>query len=493
MAADLVRGVSVVDATASATPLRAISRTLLFQPQPPQGQQRRGMAAGVARERTTVTRRLWEARLEAARAAGVADKEAGAQPQSQLVPKPPIRTSIRYNFERDEDLKEAYRNPWNGVRIGRIVEDLDSLAGNIAFQHCDDADRNTRPQLLVTASVDRVRLLRPLVLSEDMVLSGAVAWVGRSSMVIRMEAWPADHPQAPRDYIGESGGGGGGGRGKEATPTTDELKRKYEAGPSLSADFTFVARDAITNRGAAVNPLVPGTEAERALFEATEARVAAKKKRMKVRAAGDAGLSESLVKAKAAFVDELSRASRALHELPALAPSDVITTEETRTENIFVAQPQQRNLSGRIFGGFLLRRAFELAFATAYVFGGARPFFKQVSDMDFLRPVDIGDLMRFRARVLYAKASETGRPCVDVEVEALVTKPEAVTTEVSNTFMFKFYVGGGVPGAVDGVVAKPPKRVLPKSREEAAHIWERCERPRLQAELEDEEAPGGGV
>ena len=62
------------------------------------------------------------------------------------------------------------------------MEDLDSLAGNIAFQHCDDADRNTRPQLLVTASVDRVRLLRPLALSEDLVLSGAVAWVGRSSM-----------------------------------------------------------------------------------------------------------------------------------------------------------------------------------------------------------------------------------------------------------------------------------------------------------------------
>jgi acyl-coenzyme A thioesterase 9 len=35
----------------------------------------------------------------------------------------------------------------------------------------------------------------------------------------------------------------------------------YEPGPSLSADFTFVARDAVTNRGAAVNPLTPRTEA----------------------------------------------------------------------------------------------------------------------------------------------------------------------------------------------------------------------------------------
>lgn len=28
-----------------------------------------------------------------------------------------------------------YRNPWNQVRVGKLLEDLDSLAGNIAFQH----------------------------------------------------------------------------------------------------------------------------------------------------------------------------------------------------------------------------------------------------------------------------------------------------------------------------------------------------------------------
>lgn len=28
-----------------------------------------------------------------------------------------------------------YRNPWGAVRIGRLLEDLDSLAGNVAFRH----------------------------------------------------------------------------------------------------------------------------------------------------------------------------------------------------------------------------------------------------------------------------------------------------------------------------------------------------------------------
>jgi acyl-coenzyme A thioesterase 9 len=144
-----------------------------------------------------------------------------------------------------------------------------------------------------------------------------------------------------------------------------------------------------------------------------------------------------------------------------------------------VALPQQRNLSGRIFGGFLLRRAFELAFATTYVFGGAKPKFHSVADMNFLRPVEVGDLMRVRARVLHSAQTSCGRPVVDVEVEALVTKPESMQSEVSNTFMFKFYVGERNEGRV-------ARRVLPSSREEAAHVWEKCVRPGVQVKLEEQ-------
>ena len=190
-------------ALASATPasaapddgiLRVASRGRAFPRTPalPEPSLARSYAAGIARERTAVTAQLWRARMDAARAAGVFDTDAATKPQDALVPKPPRRHTVRYDFAANEDLREAYRNPWNAVRVGRLLEDLDSLAGNIAFEHCDDADRQTRPQLLVTASVDRVRLIAPLTLDADVVLAGAVAWVGRSSMVIRMEAWPAD-------------------------------------------------------------------------------------------------------------------------------------------------------------------------------------------------------------------------------------------------------------------------------------------------------------
>ena len=55
--------------------------------------------------------------------------------------------------------------------------------------------------------------------------------------------------------------------------------------------------------------------------------------------------------------------------------------------NSFICQPQQRNIHGRIFGGFLMRRAFELAFSTAYAFAGAAPHFLEVDHVDFFKPV----------------------------------------------------------------------------------------------------------
>lgn len=44
------------------------------------------------------------------------------------------RTSILYNFSSDLILREQYRNPWNHIRMGKLVEDFDALAGTIALK-----------------------------------------------------------------------------------------------------------------------------------------------------------------------------------------------------------------------------------------------------------------------------------------------------------------------------------------------------------------------
>lgn len=84
---------------------------------------------------TPVTKRLWLARL--------AKKGLGALEGSQVatpVARPPQRLAVPLPFTTDQELAANYRNPWDRVRVGRLLEDLDSLAGNIAFAHCDDGD-----------------------------------------------------------------------------------------------------------------------------------------------------------------------------------------------------------------------------------------------------------------------------------------------------------------------------------------------------------------
>lgn len=74
---------------------------------------------------------------------------------------------------------QADKNHCN-IKI-QVLEDLDAMAGNIAFHHVYGTP------LIVTAGVDRIRLRRRPLIETDQCLSGKVTWVGNSSMEIRMQ------------------------------------------------------------------------------------------------------------------------------------------------------------------------------------------------------------------------------------------------------------------------------------------------------------------
>ncbi|CAM8943905.1 unnamed protein product [Rhodiola kirilowii] len=134
-----------------------------------------------------VTNALWEARSNVLEKLDDAPSEAISQGGLTMKIPSSSRTSISYKFSSDHVLREQYRNPWNQIRMGKVVEDLDALAGTISFKHCCNEDRTTRPLLLVTASVDKIVLKKPISVDRDLNISGAVTWVGRSSMEIQLE------------------------------------------------------------------------------------------------------------------------------------------------------------------------------------------------------------------------------------------------------------------------------------------------------------------
>lgn len=226
----------------------------------------------------------------------------------------------------------------------------------------------------------------------------------------------------------------------------------------MVANFTFVARDSETKKSAPVNQLVPETEAEMSLFAEGESRNEHRKQR---RQQGSLDASKEAVNQKR--LKDILAEGRILCDMPALADRDTVLIRQTKLENALICQPQQRNMHGRIFGGFLMRRAYELAFATCYVFAGARPIFREVDHVDFRKPVDVGNLLRFKACVLYTEVDRVDRPLIHVEVVANVTQPEARTSEVSNTFYFTFSVDSEI--SKTGIM--PVRRVLPETEEEA--------------------------
>ncbi|KAJ9128634.1 hypothetical protein P3X46_034674 [Hevea brasiliensis] len=382
-----------------------------------------------------VTNALWEAR------SSIFEKPADSldgTSHSELITKTPSksRTSILYNFSSDYILREQYRNPWNEVRMGKLVEDLDALAGTISYKHCCNEDGTTRPLLLVTASVDRMVLKKPIRVDADLKIVGAVTWVGRSSMEIQLEVIQST---------------------EGTSDPSDSL--------ALMANFTFVARDSNTGKSAPVNQISPETLQEKLFWEEAEERNKTRKKKRTENKKDTKSENRYMERLNALLAE-----GRVFCDMPALADRDSILIQDTCHQNSLICQPQQRNIHGRIFGGFLMRKAFELAFSNAYAFAGAAPRFVEVDHVDFFKPVDVGNFLRLKSCILYTELEDPAKPVINVEVVAHVTRPELRSSEVSNKFYLTFTVR---PEAMrDGLRIR---NVVPATEEEARRVLERMD------------------
>lgn len=310
--------------------------------------------------------------------------------------------------------------------MGKLLEDLDALAGNIAFFHVNTPGSGGSYPVIVTAAVDRIIVKQRPSADTDQTLSGQVTWTGTSSMEIRMQC-------------------------------TDDIN-----GTWLEAFVTFVTLDPETKRPMRIPSIEAISDDEKAAFAAGAARAQIKKKRRHQH--------KEMLETVDAQAAKLLQEAAPLLTMPTLADHHAVLLQDTAMQNAMIAQPQVQNLHNRIFGGFLMRRAFELAFANAYMFGGFHPSFQEVDEVSFSAPVDIGDLIVFKSRILYYEDGQ-----IHVEVEAWVTEPENAAAKRSNQFYFTFRI------------EQTPKRtrVLPANMDEARQIVFRMLREKEQT-LNDE-------
>jgi acyl-CoA hydrolase len=95
--------------------------------------------------------------------------------------------------------------------------------------------------------------------------------------------------------------------------------------------------------------------------------------------------------------------------------------------------PAKENVPQSIFGGYLIRRAFELSTICSDLVATDRSIIAAVTRINFFHPVRIGDTLHFTSRVVYTSGSFI---CVEASIER--TSRDRTTKALSNSCFFTF-------------------------------------------------------
>ncbi|KAM4795685.1 acyl-coenzyme A thioesterase 9, mitochondrial [Rhinophrynus dorsalis] len=306
-------------------------------------------------------------------------------------------------------LREKYLTIHNSVRFGRILEDLDSLGVLICYTHAQTEDYQISPLSIVTAQVDKIDLCKKVIYPDcDIKFTGNVTWVGRSSMEVKMQM---------------------------------SQLRDQSYSPVLEASFVMVARDPENKRSAFINPIkLENTEEELIFKQGEENRL----RRADVSTASllkMAPTADERTIVHEMFLNTID--SRTASFRSRVLPPNSVWMEDAKLKSLEICHPQERNLFTRIFGGFLMRKAYELGWANACTYGGSRPYVVAVDDIIFQRPVEIGSLLFLSSQVCYTEGNY-----IQVRVHSEIFDPKTHERKTTNIFHFTYMSESEVPKLV---------------------------------------------
>lgn len=330
-------------------------------------------------------------------------------------------TSAIIPLSKDLALRDKYVGYLNNIRQGRLMEDMDLFAVWVVHQHVllpNLTPGTPLPYTFVTILVDKIDFTELVAKPDaDIRLSGHATWVGKSS--IEIVVWL-------------------------------EQRRLGEWRLITKALFLMAARDPTNTCAAIINPINPLNEIEKKILEGGSIR---KKNRQ-------SGQKIDLLKTEPnafetklihdLFIKTIDMKSKAFNKR-ILIPGSV-WMEDADLSNIIFSHPEDRNNHNKIFGGFLMRHGVELAWALAHTFSKLVPKLEHISDINFIKPVDVNSLISMSAHVLYTEVN-----FMEIVVIAEIFDPVSGSMSTSNSFYFTFSVPGNLP------------QVIPKTYHEA--IW----------------------
>lgn len=303
---------------------------------------------------------------------------------------------------KDKLLWQKYVNFHRRIRFGRIMEDLDTMAVLVSYSHNKDPAKGPDQKssiVIVTALVDSIKIKAKAIREDrDVIIRGHTTWVGTTSMEISLSV---------------------------------DQENNGSMDPIMTAKFLMVARDPGNKVKAVVNPLAVETPEERALFEAGEGSKLIRQTEAEFSLLKSPPSVDERLTIHDLFIKTLDIKSATFKRFA--KPENSMWMDEAVLKNVIICFPEKRNLYSKIFGGFLMRQAFELAWTNSCLFSKTRPRLIGVDDIVFRRPVELGSLLFLSSQVVYTKGSD-----LQVKVHAEVVDPATGSHETTNIFHYTF-------------------------------------------------------
>jgi len=288
----------------------------------------------------------------------------------------------------DLDLRRGFmvvNEPLLGnFRFGRLLEVLDKTAEETALQYVRQSYPEAR---VVTAAIDEIQIKHAADVTRDLVIMARINHVGRTSMEVGLRV---EQPGEPKTHI-------------------------------ASCYFTMVARLGVGGESESVK--IPPLEYIDDLEKQRYANAIASREAYRTEQ------SVALEPPTHAEYDLLNRLHGAQEDenFNGLLASQLVADS---WERMF---PEQENVPTTIFGGYLVRRAYELSSICAELVAPNRPVIVAVNRINFFHPVRLGDKLHYTTRVVY-----TGKTSLSVEANIRRLSRDRTSQALSNSCLFTF-------------------------------------------------------
>jgi len=301
----------------------------------------------------------------------------------------PSETSCSHTLPLESDLTMRRRfmvidEPIPGnFRFGLLLEKLDLLAEQTALIYV----RRTHPEgRVVTAAIDNIVVRQVTDVTRDVVCHARINHVGRSSLEVGIRV---EQPGDPVNHI-----------------ATCHFTMVARGGPEAGESLALPPLEYLTDK-----------EQERA------GRVVANRE---VYRRQQESLQQPPTQEEYALLDQLHREQ----EDPLFAGHRAVNLVTDAWERMY---PEQEYVPRRIFGGYLMRRAFELSSICSELVAPDRSVIAAVNRINFFHPVRLGDKLHFTSRVVYTNDCFV---CVEAGIERI--SRDRTSKALSNSCLFTF-------------------------------------------------------